>query len=186
MKGAPESVGLAWLAVKSTLSAIQGNYELYTFFGTGLTDITEIMVLIPHYDRLYDETFKPNWKGNPIVEKLFNHITKAYIAVLSFSFAIKRHISTSPLARIGHVISDFFGASELKFHTLLDNIGDKKTRVLEDSMAVFQEKSLGLTVNLQEAVGGLVSKVNEVRDFQVSIGTTESPIAAGPTVINFD
>lgn len=65
MKGAPESVGLAWLAAKLTLSAIQGSYELYTFFGTGLTGITEMMVLIPHYDRLYDETFKPDWGDIP-------------------------------------------------------------------------------------------------------------------------
>ena len=42
MKGAPESVGLAWFAVKLTLSAIQSNYELYNFFGAGLTDISEI------------------------------------------------------------------------------------------------------------------------------------------------
>lgn len=42
MEGAPESAGLAWLAVRLTLSAIQGNYELYTLFGSGLTDITEI------------------------------------------------------------------------------------------------------------------------------------------------
>jgi hypothetical protein len=42
MKGAPESVGLAWFAVKLTLSAIQSNYELYAFFGSGLTDISEI------------------------------------------------------------------------------------------------------------------------------------------------
>lgn len=42
MKGAPESVGLAWFAIKLTLSAIQSNYELYSFFGSGLTDISEI------------------------------------------------------------------------------------------------------------------------------------------------
>ncbi len=58
MEGAPESAGLAWLAVRLTLSAIQGNYELYSLFGTGLTDITEIMVLIPHYDQLYNNGSK--------------------------------------------------------------------------------------------------------------------------------
>lgn len=83
------------------------------------------------------------------MEKFFNHTTNAYIAVLSFSFALRRHISTSPLARIDHVISDFFGDSELKLQALLDDIGDKKIRLLEDnSMAVFQDKSLGLTENL--------------------------------------
>jgi hypothetical protein len=55
MIGAPESVGLAWFAVKLTLSAIQSNYDLYTFFGSGLTDISEIMILIPCVKSRYEE-----------------------------------------------------------------------------------------------------------------------------------
>jgi hypothetical protein len=41
---APESVGMAWYAIKLTLTAIHSNYELYNFFGSGLADISEIMV----------------------------------------------------------------------------------------------------------------------------------------------
>jgi hypothetical protein len=51
-EGAPESVALAWWAISKSLGAIQANYELYSLFGTGLSDISEIMVLIRHYDRL--------------------------------------------------------------------------------------------------------------------------------------
>jgi len=50
--GAPESVALAWWAISKSLGAIQANYELYSLFGTGLSDISEIMVLVRHYDRL--------------------------------------------------------------------------------------------------------------------------------------
>ena len=55
--GAPESVGLAWFAVKLTLSAMQSNYQLYVLIESALMDIADIMILIPHYDRLYDGRF---------------------------------------------------------------------------------------------------------------------------------
>jgi hypothetical protein len=101
MTGAPESVGLAWFAVKLTLSAIHGNYELYTFFGSALTDISEIMIIIPHYDGLYDERTKTNeWKPSPVVEKLFQDIIDAYSAVINFSFSVQRHLRAGSLAKI--------------------------------------------------------------------------------------
>ena len=116
MTGAPESVGLAWFAVKLTLSAIRSNYDLYLFFGSALTDITEIMVIIPHYDRLYDERSKANdWKPSPVVGKLFDDIKAAYIAILSFSFSVKRHLGAGTLARLRHGIRDFFGESKGSF-----------------------------------------------------------------------
>jgi hypothetical protein len=58
--GAPESVGLAWFAVKLTLSAIQSNYDLYLFSDTALLGITEIIIIILRYDCLYDEQLKAN------------------------------------------------------------------------------------------------------------------------------
>ena len=51
MTGAPESVGMAWFVVKIGLNAVKSNYELYSLFGSGLTAVTEIMVLVPHYGR---------------------------------------------------------------------------------------------------------------------------------------
>ncbi|KAK8062121.1 inversin [Apiospora hydei] len=47
MEHAPESLGLAWFAVSFALKAIQSDFELYGLFGSGLTDITEIMIIIP-------------------------------------------------------------------------------------------------------------------------------------------
>src|SRR5690348_6308770 len=55
MKGAPETVGLAWFAVKQILNATKNNYKLYSFFGESLNSITEMLVLIRTYDKLYDE-----------------------------------------------------------------------------------------------------------------------------------
>jgi len=46
MTGAPESVGLAWFAITKALGAIQSNFQLYALFGSGLTDITELMITV--------------------------------------------------------------------------------------------------------------------------------------------
>ncbi|MAD85291.1 MAG: hypothetical protein CL912_20215 [Deltaproteobacteria bacterium] len=50
MKGAPETVGLAWWAIKQVLGAVQNNYKLYGFFGGALSDITEMLVIIRSYE----------------------------------------------------------------------------------------------------------------------------------------
>lgn len=46
MTGAPESVGLAWFAITKALGAIQSNFQLYALFGSGLTDITEMLIMV--------------------------------------------------------------------------------------------------------------------------------------------
>lgn len=171
MTGAPESVGLAWFAVKLTLSAIQSNYALYTLFGAGLTDISEIMIIIPHYDRLYDERSKAKveWKQSPVVDKLFKDIIAAYVAVLSFSFSIRRHLSAGTLAKIRHGFKDFFGASEAKFRAKLDNIAVLKKKIVEDSQAIFQDKSLQHLESVKSIVSNIEEAVNQVRDFQATL-----------------
>ncbi|KAI1427677.1 ankyrin repeat-containing domain protein [Xylaria sp. FL1777] len=168
MEGAPESAGLAWLAVRLTLSAIQGNYELYSLFGTGLTDITEIMVLIPHYDKLYDDGSKNLRKGESLVGILFSNITEAYIAVLRFSFEIKRHISASPLTKVTHVVADLFGASKLKFQDLIDKIKTRKSRVLEYSMAAYQDKSLKFNERHEADMKALKNTLEDMQNFHDS------------------
>ncbi|KAI0814195.1 ankyrin repeat-containing domain protein [Xylaria sp. FL0064] len=168
MQGAPESAGLAWLAVRLTSSAIQGNYELYSLFGTGLTDITEIMVLIPHYDQLYDDGPKNLRKGDSLVGILFDNITEAYIAVLRFSFEIRRHVSASTLTKVTHVVADFFGSSKVKFQNLLDKVKTRKARVLEYSMAAYQDKSLKFNERQEGGMEVLKNTLDDMRNFQES------------------
>jgi hypothetical protein len=173
MTGAPESVGLAWFAVKLTLSAIQSNYELYTFFGSALTDISEIMIIIPHYDRLYDERSKANskneWKPSPVVEKLFQDIIHAYAAVLNFSFSIRRHLGAGTLAKLRHGFKDFFGASKAKFEGKMATIASYKKKILEDSQAIFQDKSLHQIDAVKGIVSNIEGTVNEIRSFQSTL-----------------
>ncbi|KAK3935765.1 ankyrin repeat-containing domain protein [Diplogelasinospora grovesii] len=171
MTAAPESVGLAWFAVKLTLSAIQNNYDLYTFFGTGLTDISEIMIIIPHYDRLYDERSSKGtgWKPSPIVEKLFKDLIATYAAVLDFSFSVKRHLTPGTLARLRHGFKDFFGLNKGKFEAKLSTIAELKRKILEESQAAFQDKALHQFEGVQGVVEAIESTVGKIRQFQSTL-----------------
>jgi hypothetical protein len=157
--------------VKLTLSAIQSNYALYTLFGSGLTDISEIMIIIPHYDRLYDERAKAkaDWKQSPVVDKLFKNIIAAYVAVLDFSFSIRRHLSAGTMAKVRHGFKDFFGASEGKFRGKLDAIAVLKKKILEDSQAIFQDRSLQQLESVKGIVSNIEGAVNQVKDFQATL-----------------
>jgi ankyrin repeat protein len=138
IKCAPESIGMAWFFVKLGLNAIQSNHQLYSLFGSGLTSMTEIMILIPHYDQLYDERQKPGFESNDVVEKLFRDVTAVYVAVLDFMFSIKRHIQASALGKVRHALKDFIGAEFTKFQDKQDKIAYLKAKVLEDSNGAFQ------------------------------------------------
>lgn len=165
-KGAPESVGMAWYAVKLTLTAIHTNYDLYTFFGSGLSDISEIMIIVRHYDRLYDERSKPQWKPSHLVEKLFQDVISAYAAVLDFSFAIKRHLTAGALTRIKHGFKDFFGISKAKFEDKLATVATLKKKILEESQGAFQDKTLAQLQGVSAVLVGIEGTVRHIQDFQ--------------------
>lgn len=187
MQGAPESIGLAWFGFKLTLSAIQSNYALYNLFGSGLTDISEIMIITLHYDSLYDERSKTKakaeWKNNPVVDKLFTDIISMYIAVLDFSLSVRRHLSAGTLAKVRHGFKDFFGASEAKFRGKLDDIASVKRKILDDSQAIFQDKSLQQLGTVRDIVSNIESTVNQIKDFQGTLQKMREEQAAQLTLL---
>lgn len=165
-KNAPESVGMAWYAVKLILTAIHTNYDLYTFFGSGLSNISEIMIIVRHFDRLYDERSRPRWKPSLLVEKLFQDIISAYAAVLNFSFAIKRHLTAGALTRIRHGFKDFFSLSKAKFEDKLSVVAALKKKVLEESQGAFQDRTLTQLESVSIVLAGIEGTVRHVQDFQ--------------------
>lgn len=99
MKGAPETVGLAWFAIKQVLNAVQNNYKLYGFFGSALGDITEMLVIIRTYDKLYDERSNASWKASDVVGELFKQIRLVYQAILDFSFSVRKHLAAGKVCK---------------------------------------------------------------------------------------
>ncbi|KAK0306959.1 hypothetical protein LTR82_016190 [Friedmanniomyces endolithicus] len=166
MTGAPESVGMAWFAVKLALTAIQSNYALYNVFGSGLLDLTEMMVIIRHYDLLYDERERPGFKSSDMITKLFAEVKKTYAAMLDFSFSIRKHLAGGGLAKLRHGFKDFFGAEAGKFQAKVEKIAEQKRKVLEASEGVFQAKTFDKFDELKGTVDLVKTNVQGVRNFQ--------------------
>jgi hypothetical protein len=166
MKGAPESVGLAWFAVKTVLSAIQNNHELYGIFGSGLSNITEIMVLVSHYDRLYYERTKVDWKPSTVVSELFKYIIETYTDILAFSFSVKRHISGDALDKLRHGFKDFFGGNKTKFEGRLKDIGAKKAKIIEYIKATYDDVSLGQLQSISDVAVDIQATVGRIEQMQ--------------------
>ncbi|KAI1394348.1 ankyrin repeat-containing domain protein [Hypoxylon trugodes] len=166
MTGAPESVGLVWFAVKLTLTAIQSNYELYALFGSGLTDTTDLMIIITQYDRLYDQRSNPDWKPNPLIEKLFEDIIVAYLSVLRFAFAVKQHLGGGARARLAHGIKDFLGTSKSKFQGMLSDMARAKKSVLEGTQAAFQKRLFSEISSVQGIVNDVKKSMIDICEFQ--------------------
>ena len=159
--GSPESVGMAWFCVKLGLNAIKANYDLYGLFGSGLTTITEIMILIPHYDKLFDNRQKSHSQPSDLEDQLFRYIVGAYAAVLDFCFSVKRHVEPSKLRQVAHAV-DVFGASLSKFQDKQDKVIKLKAKVLESADAVFKGRMTG---DLREVQVSLDKTLHNIHSF---------------------
>lgn len=167
MKNAPESVGMAWFAISLTLRAISNNYSLYALFGQGLTDITEVMIIIVHYDRLYDERQTTGFRASNLLDKLFRDTVSAYAAVLDFAFSVKKHMSGGALDKVRHAFKDFFNTQATKFQGKLSVIADLKGKVLESSQGAFQDKTMQQFGNVQVAIEQLQHNQSQTRELQL-------------------
>jgi len=96
------------------------------------------MIIIQHYDELYDKSTRPRRDTGDVLKHLFETIIGTYAAVLKFSFTVKMHLSGGVRDKIGHAIGGFLGFAQAKFQGQLDSIADLKRKISEDSQAVFQ------------------------------------------------
>lgn len=167
--GAPECVGLAWYAVKTILGAIQSNYELYGIFGSGLTNMTEIMLITAHYDRLFYEKSKGGWEPSEVVAALFKTITNVYSSILDFSFSVKRHITGNAWQKLKHGLNDMFGANKREFEGKIDGIATQKKKLLELSKAAFDDKTLGQLQGIRDITEDIHRTVDAIEKFQPTL-----------------
>ncbi|KAI9774482.1 MAG: hypothetical protein M1839_001715 [Geoglossum umbratile] len=154
MTGSLGAVGLAWFALKQVLNAVQNNYKLYSFFGQALTSITEMLVLIRTYDKLYAGPGKPDWQASGIVGDLFSQIRNVYVAILDFSYSVRKHIKGGKMAKVGRDIKDLFGADLPEFEGKMGTIQALKVKIIESSQGAFQEKTFD---KLQDVTGTLTN-----------------------------
>lgn len=155
----PESVGLAWFAISQVLSAVQNDYKLYGTFNTALNDITEVMVLVRAYDKIYQGH---DVKGDgSIFHELSKGIREVYMSILDFSYAVKKHITGGKRSKLMHAFKDAVGALNRQFEEKTTTIRSQKDKIIQYSEAAFQQKT---TDNLGDVSGELVAMQQTMRE----------------------
>lgn len=165
---APESIKLAWFGINLTLSAIKSDYDLYDLFGAGLTDITDVLILALHHDRLYDERMRSSdgFQSSDLLDNLFQDIRKAYVLVLEFSFSVKRHLNPSLGTKLVHAFKHITGLFKDKFQGILRSIESAKEAILTGSQAVFQDIAIADLSSIKSIVSDIKDTTKEIKHFQ--------------------
>ena len=129
--------------------------------------IRQMMVVIKHFDQMYDERKKPEFEASELVKALFGHVRATYAAILDFGFSVHRHLSGGKLAKLRHGFKDFFGAEVPKFQGKLDVIVALKVKVLQAADGAFQAKSFQRFDNIQDVVKSVEAQVIDIKEFQL-------------------
>jgi hypothetical protein len=94
MKGAPESVGLAWMGVRMCLSTLADDYATFGIFGQAALDIMGIMISCAVFSQMYGPTRKIEaLNTKEIHSQVTTRIPIVYAAILDFSFSVKKYKS---------------------------------------------------------------------------------------------
>ena len=164
MTAAPESIGLAWFAISNVLGAIQNDYKLYETFNAGLKDITDMMVLVRTYDRIY-EGHAIRVSGS-IYAELSKSILEVYVSILDFSYAVRKHVTGGTRSKVMHAFKDVVGALNRKFDGKTAAIRDQKNKIVQLSEAAFQQKTTDKLGNVSGELVTIQQTMREVYEFQ--------------------
>jgi hypothetical protein len=94
MKGAPESVGLAWMGVRMCLSTLSDDYTTFGIFGQASLDIMGIMISCAVFSKMYGPSRNIDaLNTKEIHSQVTERIPKVYCAILDFSFSVKKYKS---------------------------------------------------------------------------------------------
>lgn len=164
MTAAPESIGLAWFAIRNILGAIQNDYKLYETFNAGLKDITDMMVLVRTYDKIY-EGHAVKASGS-IYEELSKSILEVYMSILDYFYSVKKHITGGKRSKLVHAFKDTVGALNREFDAKTAAIQTQKVKIVQYSEAAFQQKTTDKLGNVSGELVTIQQTMREVYEFQ--------------------
>lgn len=94
MKGAPESVGLAWMGVRMCLSTLSDDHSTFEVFGQAAMDILGIMISCAVFSKMYGPTKDvQGLDTKDLHAQVTSRIPKVYSAILDFSFSVKQYLN---------------------------------------------------------------------------------------------
>jgi hypothetical protein len=93
MKGAPESVGLAWMGIRFCLASVSDDYATFEIFGQACLDITGIVISCAVFAQVYGPSRDIGaLDTKAISSQVTERIPQIYAEILDFSFEVKRYL----------------------------------------------------------------------------------------------
>jgi hypothetical protein len=94
VKGAPESVGLAWTGIQLALGSIQDDFATFQLFSGACVDIIGILVSCRVFSRMFDVPTGPE-EFVEVQQQVKGSIPKVYQQILEFSYQMTKHMDRS-------------------------------------------------------------------------------------------
>ena len=145
MKGAPESVGLAWMGIRLCMHSVQDDFATFNLFSGAASDIIGILLSCRAYGKMYggDGGQKGSADFKELHEKVVDYIPKIYSDVLEFSYQMRKHMGRSIGLRL---LKGLLSSAVNKFKGMIDGI-----RFSEQTMSKYaQQATQQLTIYYEE------------------------------------
>ena len=145
MKGAPESVGLAWMGIRLCMHSVQDDFATFNLFSGAAADIIGILLSCRAYGKMYggDGGQKGTADFKELHEKVVNYIPSIYAQVLEFSYQMRKHMGRNMGLRL---IKGLLSSAVSKFKGMIDGI-----RSSEQTMSKYaQQATQQLTIFYEE------------------------------------
>lgn len=98
VKGAPESVGLAWTGISLALGSIQDDFATFQLFSGACVDIIGILVTCRLFGRLFETPKGPPEFGE-IQDQVLATIPKVYAKILEFSYQMFKYMDRNKFCK---------------------------------------------------------------------------------------
>ncbi|KAL9042317.1 MAG: hypothetical protein Q9214_003819, partial [Letrouitia sp. 1 TL-2023] len=102
MKGAPESVGLAWMGIRLCMHSVEDDFATFQLFGGAAGDIIGILISCRTYGKIYGADRGPKGREDfqELHQKLVDYIPGIYTEILEFSYQMSKHIGRNMGVRL--------------------------------------------------------------------------------------
>ena len=142
MKAAPESVGLAWMAVRMCLHSWQDDFNVFELFSGACVDMIGIMLSCRVYGKMWGGRKGPD-DFQELHSRVVDYIPGIYGNILEFSYRMKIHMDDNAGFRI---FKGLFRSAMSKFEPVINGIRDS-----EKTMSGFASKAADqLQIHYQE------------------------------------
>lgn len=138
VKGAPESVGLAWTGIQMALHSVQDDFATFQLFSGACVDIIGILITCRLFGRMFSDKEGPA-ELYEIQDQVLDAIPKVYGNILEFSYRMMKYMGTSSLLR---VTKGLFQAHKSKFEGLIGGVKDGEKSMSEYAMKASQALQL--------------------------------------------